>query len=160
MSTDGVHFCLKVKDTALVALFMVHHEPVFEAYLALSIEDVVLGLATRSDRFWGDVLVSSLVFLVTFHLLELFLDQLHGFVLLVLWGRFWLVDLALVLAMEGHAPSELLEHVQFDVFQEIFLEDFFLFCLELDAALELLDWHGIAEQVWDFVDPLLLFWYF
>lgn len=84
MSTDGVHFCLKVENTALVTLFMVHHEPVFEAYLALSIEDVVLGLATRSDGFRGDVLVSSLVFLVTFHLLELFLDQLHGFVLLVL----------------------------------------------------------------------------
>lgn len=160
MSTDGVHFCLKVEDTALIALLMVHHEPVFEAYLALSIKDVVLGLATRSDGFWGDVLVSPLVFLVTFHLLELLLDQLHGFVLLVLWGRFWLVDLALVLAVEGHAPSELLEHVQLDVFQEIFLEDFFLFGLELDTALELLDWHGIAEQVWDFVDPLLLFWYF
>lgn len=160
MSTDGVHFCLKVEDTALVALFMVHHEPVFEAYLTLSIEDVVLGLATRSDGFWGNVLVSSLVFLVAFHLLELFLDQLHGFVLLVFWGRFWLMDLALVLAVESHAPSELLEHVQFDVFQEIFLEDFFLFCLELDAALELLDGHSIAEQVWDFVDPLLLFGYF
>ena len=82
MSTDGVHFRFEVEDAALVALFMVH-EAVFEADLALSIEDVVLGLSARSDGLRGDVLVSSLVFLVTFHLLELFFDQLHGFVLLV-----------------------------------------------------------------------------
>lgn len=85
MCTDGVHFRLKVEATAaLVALFIVN-EPVSEAYLALSIEeDVVLGLATGSDGFRGDVLVSSLIFLVTFHLLNLFLYQLHGFVLLML----------------------------------------------------------------------------
>lgn len=73
MSADGVHFRLEVENAALVALFMVH-EAIFEANFSLSVKDMVLGLSARSDGFRGDVLVSSLIFLVTFHLLEFFLD--------------------------------------------------------------------------------------
>lgn len=149
-STDVIVFRLEIESR----LVLLNNKFIFEAYFSLFI-GVYLGLPARTDGFYSNLIVSALLLLIALDFVHLFLYQLHRFILIVLWDEFLVVMVSL-LFVESDASAEFIKHVEFYIFQMILLEIVIVKCFHADAALQLLDWFGITEEIWYLVYPLWL----
>lgn len=126
-------------------LVLLNNKLIFEAYFSLLVS-VSLGLPSRTYGFHCNIVVPALLLLIAFHLIHLLLDQLHGLVLIVLWGLLRMI-FPLLFAVDCNTSSEFIEHIKLYILQVVLLEVLIVKCLHSNAAFELFDRLSVAEQV-------------
>lgn len=126
-------------DIILLALV----EEIFEGnFLVLDRVAGLHRLLSGSDGLYrarNDILLSAVVLLIGFHLLELLLNQLHGFVLVLVLVVFLIRAVVVIFLADLYVSAELLQHVKFHVLQVLLLEEFLFMRLEIDGLLQVLD---------------------
>ena len=108
--------------------------------------------SSNSRHFFLYFLLFVIFFDIWFSLVHSLLNELHGFIRV-----FWLRTKVLLFINNAVTDwsTKFLKHLEFYIFQVLFLKSFFFSCFEFDWAFKVLDRSIITEKPWNLLCPII-----